>query len=312
MPVCLSVSLSHLASTQIDSPHGSIDAASVRFGPSVQGPNFVVSATEHTEQWHYSTSCVYLSVDHLFRYNISCVICYVAWLFDDSKWMGWTMHHDRIIIQETPSSKLRYFNTSLLTIFSQWNNWFCRSEQWCDWAFWAPSVNETSPILKSILKNRKIATSQRWIDRFWQNLAWWCASALQTLLANKISRFKMAAAAICKIKKFQYFHYGWTNFDKIWHGDVPRSSRHPPQIKLCAFKNLMWCQLPCGKSKKIMISLNHFHRFQHKYLVCWCILRSLSAIKCMVIDNKTANLKDRNCSLSTALTVDQWKLQKKH
>jgi len=40
-------------------------------------------------------------------------------------------------------------------------------------------------------------------------------------------------------------------------------------------------------------------------------LCSLSAIKCRptVIDNKTANIKDKNCSLSTELTATHQKLQ---
>ena len=36
----------------------------------------------------------------------------------------------------------------------------------------------------------------------------------------------------------------------------------------------------------------------------------LSAIKCTVIDNKTANINDKNCSLSTMLTATHQKLQK--
>jgi len=33
------------------------------------------------------------------------------------------------------------------------------------------------------------------------------------------------------------------------------------------------------------------------------VLPSLSAIKCTVIDNKTANINDKNCSLSIILTA---------
>ena len=60
----------------------------------------------------------------------------------------------------------------------------------------------------AILKNRRIAISQRQFDQFWQNLALWCVSALQTLLANKILRFlkfKIVEAAIFwKIEKWLY------------------------------------------------------------------------------------------------------------
>jgi len=37
---------------------------------------------------------------------------------------------------------------------------------------------------------------------------------------------------------------------------------------------------------------------------------NVSAIKCTVIDNKTANINDKNCSLSTVLTATHQKLQK--
>ena len=47
----------------------------------------------------------------------------------------------------------------------------------------------------------------------------------------------MAAARIWNIEKLQYLNYGWTNFDKIWRGDVPRSCTPPQQIKFYAFKN---------------------------------------------------------------------------
>jgi len=37
---------------------------------------------------------------------------------------------------------------------------------------------------------------------------------------------------------------------------------------------------------------------------------SLSDTKCSVIDNKTANINDKKCSLSTVLTATHQKLQK--
>jgi len=39
-------------------------------------------------------------------------------------------------------------------------------------------------------------------------------------------------------------------------------------------------------------------------------LPSLSAVKCTVIDNKTTNINNKNCSLSTVLTAMDQKLQK--
>jgi len=46
-----------------------------------------------------------------------------------------------------------------------------------------------------------------------------------------------------------------------------------------------------------------------RILVCIVVLHSLSAIKCTVTDNKTANINDKNCSLSIVLTAIDQKLQ---
>jgi len=70
-------------------------------------------------------------------------------------------------------------------------------------------------------------------------------------------------------------------------------------------------QLPSGKYKKNMISKIICTYFS-SILVCQCIivLPSLSAKKCAVTDNKTANINDKNCSLSIVLTAMDQKLQK--
>jgi len=114
----------------------------------------------------------------------------------------------------------------------------------------------------------------------------------------------MAAAAIWKIEKLQYLHYGWTNFDRIWHGDMPQSSRPPQQIKFYSFKNSTWWPIAIWKYKKHDISkiiCTYFSRIS----VWWCImaLPSLRAIKCTVFDNKTGNINDKKCSLSNVLTA---------
>jgi len=55
-----------------------------------------------------------------------------------------------------------------------------------------------------------------------------------------------------------------------------------------------------------------FCTYFNNILVCWCIivLPSLIAIKCTVIDNKTANINDKNCSLSIVLIAMDQKQQK--
>ena len=47
-----------------------------------------------------------------------------------------------------------------------------------------PNLPQTNPIwwTAAILKNRKILISSQPIDRFWRNLACWCASILPTML----------------------------------------------------------------------------------------------------------------------------------
>ena len=69
-------------------------------------------------------------------------------------------------------------------------------------------------------------------------------------------------------------------------------------------------QLPSEKYKKQAISEIIWTYFR-RILVCWgiIVLPSLSAIKCTVTDNKTANINDKNYSLSALTAMDQ-KLKK--
>jgi len=68
------------------------------------------------------------------------------------------------------------------------------------------------------------------------------------------------------------------------------------------------CHLENKKHDISKIICNNFSRI----LVCWCtiVLPSPSAIKCTVIDNKTANINDKNRSLSIVLTAMDQKQQK--
>jgi len=70
-------------------------------------------------------------------------------------------------------------------------------------------------------------------------------------------------------------------------------------------------QLPYGRYQKHDISEIIWTYFS-RILVCRCIivLPSLSAVKCTVIDDKTANINGKNCSLSIVLTAMDQKLQK--
>jgi len=65
-----------------------------------------------------------------------------------------------------------------------------------------------------------------------------------------------------KIEKWQYLHDRWTNFDQIWHGDIPQSSR-PLQLKFCPLKIQHGGELRSGKS----ISQKHLHQFQQNFSV---------------------------------------------
>jgi len=57
----------------------------------------------------------------------------------------------------------------------------------------------------------------------------------------------MAVAAIWKIKKSQYLCFGYTSFEKNWHGDVSRSSQPRQHIKFYAFKNSTWWPIAIWK-----------------------------------------------------------------
>jgi len=138
------------------------------------------------------------------------------------------------------------------------------SIQWILW-IWLSKMAAAA-----ILKNQKILISSQPIDRFWWNLACWCHSTLSTTTANKIWRFqksKITAAAILKIRKLA-ISLLWMN--KFWD-NLAR-----------------WCV------SNLLIS---FRPIFQQILVCWCIivLPCLSAIKCTVIDNKTANINDLLC-----------------
>jgi len=190
---------------------------------------------------------------------------------------------------------------------------FCKfdnSRSWCILTLWTPLANIFSQFQKSkimvaaILKILKNAIFPQRKDRVWRHLA------RCTLAANKILRFhksKMVASAIWIIKKLQCLFYGWSSFEKIWHGDVPRSSRSQHTIILLKIQH--GSQLPSGNHDICKI----IWTFSAEILVCGCIfvLPSLSAIKCTVIDNKTANVNDKNCNLSIVLTAIDQKLQKK-
>ena len=81
----------------------------------------------------------------------------------------------------------------------------------------------------AILKNRKILIFSQPIDRFWQNLAYWCVSTLWTTITNKISRFqksKMASSAILKIRKNAISPQRNDQFWQISYSDAPRPSRY--------------------------------------------------------------------------------------
>jgi len=96
-------------------------------------------------------------------------------------------------------------------------------------------------------------------------------------------------------------------FDKILCGYVIQSSRRYHEAK---FNTVASCHLE-NKKKYHDISKNTCIDFS-RILVCWCImaLLSQSGIKYTVNDNKTANINDKNCSLSTVLTATDQKLQK--
>jgi len=64
------------------------------------------------------------------------------------------------------------------------------------------------------------------------------------LAANNILQFeisKMVVAAIWNIEKPQYLPYVRTSFEKIWHGDVPRSSRPRQHMNFYAFYRATPC-----------------------------------------------------------------------
>ena len=160
-----------------------------------------------------------------------------------------------------------------------------------------PNKPQTNPSWRTaaILKSWKILISSQPIDRFWRNLTCSWDSIIWTPLAKKLVILKIkdgGGGHLENSTKLQCLCYVWTSFEKIWHGDVSWSSRPPQHIKFKAYKNLTWWPIAIWKIKKHDISKNMCTYFS-RILVCWCIivLPSLTAIKCTVIDNKTATNK---------------------
>jgi len=134
-----------------------------------------------------------------------------------------------------------------ISISLQWNDQFWRNlVQWCVWALQTPSANKILQIRQSkmsraaILKNGKILISSQLTDRFWRNLTHSWFSILWAPLGQKIGDFRNQRwwrRPSWKFEKKCNLCYWWTSFEKIWHGDVPWSSRPPQHIKFKAFKN---------------------------------------------------------------------------
>jgi len=90
----------------------------------------------------------------------------------------------------------------------------------------------------AILKNRKIVISQQPFHRFWQNLAWWCTSALWTLPPS------------WKTDKWRYICNRLTNLDKILHSDASGTSATCWPLRLMKFENPRWQLAAILKNKK--------------------------------------------------------------
>jgi len=147
-----------------------------------------------------------------------------------------------------------------------------------------PNMPQTNPRWRTAANLKKISISLKWIDQFLQNLAQLCISALWTPSANKILHNFAANILKKKQKKTQYLRNGSTNFYENWHSDATRTYGPSQVIKFHEFKNSKMAVVAILRNRKITISPQ-------------------CAINCNVTDNKTANINDKNCSLSTVLTV---------
>jgi len=79
----------------------------------------------------------------------------------------------------------------------------------------------------AILKNRKIAISHPYFDRFWPNLARPCSSALLSSPTVKNSKFenpRWRRPPCWKVEKSPCFGRSFTDFDQIWLGRAVRPS----------------------------------------------------------------------------------------
>ena len=86
--------------------------------------------------------------------------------------------------------------------------------------------------------------------------------SVPTVKISKISKFKMAAAAILKNEKSPYLGRVLTDFNQIWRGDALRPPRAVRPLKMQNFENPRWRRPPSWKIEQIAISRPCFDQFR--------------------------------------------------
>jgi len=176
------------------------------------------------------------------------------------QWCVWAL--------QTPSAnKILRIQQSKMAAAAILKNRKMLSSQPIDWLWWnfacccasnlCRSLGYKMSLFKNLIWQRrpfwkfeKSQISPQLNDQFWRNLVQLCVWALRTPSANKILRIwqsKMAAAVILKKRKILIPSQPATDFDKIWHGDVRRSSWPYLHIKFYAFKNSTWLPIAIWK-----------------------------------------------------------------
>jgi len=175
-----------------------------------------------------------------------------------------------------PAKRAKYWNVHIIKTTASIITKFCRvmetlNYSHCWWSKYTPNKSKMADgrhLEKS--KNLNIFAT---IDRFWRNLAYWCDSTVWTPISDKISRFqkfKMAAAAILKIRKIAISPQRNDRFLRnlvkwcSWALQIPTANKNSQ------FRKSKMATAAILKNGKILICSQPIDRFWRN-LVYWCV-----------------------------------------
>ena len=122
----------------------------------------------------------------------------------------------------------------------------------------------------AILKNRKIAISRPWFNRFWRNFARWSISDLLTVPTVKNLKFQKSKMAVAAILKNIKIAISQPQFDRFWRNLARRCSSTlltAPTVKILKFSESKLAAAAIWKNRHISAAvqpiLTKFGKMMH-------------------------------------------------